>query len=167
MNRIIFSLICIVLATLLASCECCSTGYFIGRSNRNKMQSLRVGMTKDETLKIMGKPLTEEIYNKPNLWYYYTNVKWSDFRNTRDECTPVVFKDGKILGWGVEYYKRNYEFKDWEEESLQNAELKAADKKLNKLAQTIDKQWSKKKTEKSMEKEFLQDLDKNDKAAKP
>ena len=76
--------------------------------NRDNAMQLRNGMTKEEVLKIMGEPIRGKPYCTPDIWFYYVETKWWwDFQSTRDECLPVVFKDGKIVGWGVEYYKRN------------------------------------------------------------
>lgn len=88
---------------LLSSCA-----YFSQYSNQEKAKQLRVGMTKQEVLKIMGEPLRHEVYNKPDLWYYYIDTKWHDTYTTEDECLPLVFKDGKLQGWGREFYNRNY-----------------------------------------------------------
>ena len=56
-------------------------------------------MTKQEVLDVMGKPLEEDLCS-PNVWYYYTKSAWHDGFATRDECMPVMFKDGKLIGWG-------------------------------------------------------------------
>ncbi len=69
-----------------------------------KSKNLRVGMTKEEVLAIMGEPLTEESFCRPNIWFYYVETIWADGLNTEDECMPLVFVDGKLAGWGREYY---------------------------------------------------------------
>lgn len=69
-------------------------------------------MTKQEVLAIMGEPLKNEVYNTENAWFYFTEVKWSDGRITRDECTPVFFKDDKLAGWGAIEYKQ-FRQKNW------------------------------------------------------
>ena len=33
-------------------------------------------------------------------------MNWLDGFVTEDECFPVVFKDGKVSGWGHAYYTR-------------------------------------------------------------
>lgn len=105
--------LCALLPLLAASL--CSCGWAEMSRNKDNLAKLRTGMDKEDVEKIMGPPLVNEIYNTPDVWYYYTNTRWSDGAPTRDECTPVVFdEDGKLLGWGVEYYKTNFEFKLWE-----------------------------------------------------
>lgn len=80
--------------------------------NLENVAKLKEGMTKDEVLSIMGKPLEKEIYNKPDVWFYYTESKWSDGNSTSDECTPLVFEGGKLVGIGEEFYKK-YRQKKW------------------------------------------------------
>ena len=82
--------------------------------NKENLAKLRIGMTKAEVKQIMGEPLIKEVYNKPDVWYYYERPRWQDGSATRDECTPVVFdEDGRLAGYGKEYYKTNYEFNTW------------------------------------------------------
>ena len=76
--------------------------------NRENITKLRKGMTKSQVKAIMGEPLVNEVYNKPNVWFYYTDCKWSDGAITREECTPLVFKDGKLEGIGWKYYNTHY-----------------------------------------------------------
>jgi outer membrane protein assembly factor BamE (lipoprotein component of BamABCDE complex) len=105
------------------------------------MDKIRVGMTKAQILEIMGEPLRKEIYNTPDVWYYYTVSRWSDSISAREESTPVVFKNGVVIGWGVDYYKTNFEFKDpkdigkGDELSPGNALLKEWEQKYDKQAQ--------------------------------
>jgi hypothetical protein len=60
----------------------------------------------------MGEPLKNEVYNTDDVWYYFTEPKWSDGMITRDECTPVFFNDEKLEGWGQREYK-NFRQKNW------------------------------------------------------
>ena len=71
--------------------------------NMQHVKLLRVGMTKKQVLAVMGEPLVYEKYNKPNLWFYYTYWDWADFVRTKTESTPLVFKDGLLVGWGRAY----------------------------------------------------------------
>lgn len=77
----------------------------MSRNNKN-LSKLNTGMTKDQVLAVMGEPLKHEVFNTDNVWYYYTETKWSDGMITRDECTPVFFKDEKLAGWGQAEYKK-------------------------------------------------------------
>ncbi len=75
------------------------------RNNRENLQKLQIGMTQDQVREIMGEPL-DEVFSSGDIWFYYTEYKWMDGMNTRDECTPVMFdEDGKLIGTGYEFYK--------------------------------------------------------------
>ena len=69
-----------------------------------KSGNLRVSMTKAEVLKIMGTPLQDETFCKPDVWYYFAGQVWADGLVTEDECLPLVFENGKLAGWGTVYY---------------------------------------------------------------
>ena len=97
--RIIFTLGCLVF--IANSC-----GYDIMARNNENLTKLKVGMTKEEVRSIMGEPLANEVYISDDAWFYFTQVKWSDGRITHDECTPVFFKDNKLVGWGQHEYKQ-------------------------------------------------------------
>ena len=92
----------VVLAVLCAGVffSGCTAPWKIAQANIENSKSLRVGMTKAEVLKIMGEPLKDEVFCKPDIWYYYTDVVWGDGMITEDECLPLVFKDSKLIGWG-------------------------------------------------------------------
>jgi len=99
-------LLAVVVATgLLAALTACGTAT-IDR-NLAGIGRLRQGMTKTEVEAIMGAPLTGEVYHEPDIWYYYTCRRWADGAITRDECTPVVFADGRVIGWGQDFLKRH------------------------------------------------------------
>ena len=86
-----------------------------GEMDRNKanLAKLRVGMSKEEVKAVMGEPLKEK-FCTDRVWYYYSEPRWQDGAATHDECTPLVFdEDGFLAGWGVKYYKDNYEFNMW------------------------------------------------------
>ena len=100
---------CVALLALLCSC-----GSKERQSNRERLTKLRKGMTKQEVLSYMGDPLTKEKYHKPNVWYYYTDWDWADGVITSSECTPLVFDNDRLVGWGQAFY-RNYHQKDWRE----------------------------------------------------
>lgn len=92
-----------MLAILTIFCGCQFNE--INRNIENSKQ-LRVGMTKEQVLAVMGEPLTEEKFTTANLWFYYTSTKWHDGLVSEDECTPLVFQDGILTGWGNEYYNQ-------------------------------------------------------------
>ncbi len=85
---------------------CSINPWHIAKTNVENSKQLRVGMTKAEVLAIMGEPVKNETFNRPDTWFYYFNMNWFDGFITEDECFPVVFKDGKLAGWGHIYYTR-------------------------------------------------------------
>jgi outer membrane protein assembly factor BamE (lipoprotein component of BamABCDE complex) len=89
-----------------------SCGTSMSERNLTNLKRLEKGMTKQQVLKIMGDPLLGEVYNTPDVWYYFTESKWSDGACTRDECTPLFFNRGLLLGWGQDAYKK-YRQKKW------------------------------------------------------
>lgn len=89
----------VLLAALAAGCA-----YFNAGETLEKSKNLRVGMTKDEVLAVMGEPLKNESYHRPDLWYYYFDCNWMDGLYTEEECFPLVFKEGKLIGWGNKFY---------------------------------------------------------------
>ena len=74
--------------------------------NIENSKKLRVGMTKTQVLNIMGRPLSDELYSKPDVWFYQVQTVWADGLDTRDECMPLVFENGKLVGWGNNFYTR-------------------------------------------------------------
>ena len=94
-----------ILLALLAAGTVMFSGCTAAKNIENSKQ-LRTGMSKSRVLEIMGEPLTEEEYNTPDVWYYYVETVWLDGLTTRDECMPVVFEEGKLVGWGNRFYTR-------------------------------------------------------------
>jgi hypothetical protein len=87
-------------------------------------------MAKDEVLKIMGTKTTKayrgwdggfvDVINNPyrsevlqgknktlEVLYYYTDKKKADDAITDDELTPLVFDNGKLIGWGWSFLQEN------------------------------------------------------------
>ena len=84
------------MTAVLSSCACKEM-----ETNMANLATIRVGMDKEQVLKIMGPPVAGETYCSDKVFYYYTNQRWMDGLVTRDECTPIAFDDyGKVIGWG-------------------------------------------------------------------
>ena len=105
-RRIRFRLPALLLAAavLLVSAGCWP--WYTASRNIDNSKRLRVGMTKKEVLEIMGEPLSDEIFCKPDCWYYYIEPVWVDGLTTEEECMPLVFEDGKLVGWGRGFFVR-------------------------------------------------------------
>jgi outer membrane protein assembly factor BamE (lipoprotein component of BamABCDE complex) len=168
MKTVYLSAISMAMLFLFSGCFMCSTGYFEAASNREKMSTLRIGMTKARVVQIMGEPLKKEVYSRPDVWFYYTQSRWTDGQCTRDECSPVVFKKGKVIGWGNDYYLRNYEFKDWDEELYSIEQLKNQNRAIDKLTGKIQKNTAvmKKNSSESRLEDILRERGKTEKDEK-
>ena len=94
------TLIFTVFSALLLLVGCASS------KNIENSKKLRTGMSKAQVLEIMGKPLEDEAFCKPNVWFYQVDTLWADGLTTMDECMPLVFENGKLVGWGNTFYTR-------------------------------------------------------------
>jgi hypothetical protein len=125
-------------------------------------------MTKQDVIDAVGEPLRDETFNKPDIWYYYTDLKWSDGRISSDECTPLVFKNGRLAGWGVDYLKDKVKFvtiEDEPEETEDAAEKENVNLKAT-LLQAFEKKFEKKAAAKAEEKASATDKAAADSTAK-
>jgi len=104
MKKIVSLIFAVIFIAFLVSCET--------TRNRDNIEKLKIGMTKGEVTAVMGDPIRGEKYCQPNVFFYYTESKWSDGNVTSDECTPIVFEKDKVIGIGSDFYK-NYRQKDW------------------------------------------------------
>ncbi len=99
MKRLLFAVFFAAGLLLISGCQ-------IQERQRNleNSKSLRVGMTKDQVLAVMGEPLTDEIYTTGNVWFYYIDTKWYDGLAAEEECMPLIFRNGNLVGWGNDFY---------------------------------------------------------------
>jgi len=86
------------LVALLFSCTA------INKNNENIL-NLKISMTQDEVVKILGTPAASESYEavggeRISILYYRTGEKLTAATSIKDECTPVVFINGRLTGWG-------------------------------------------------------------------
>lgn len=103
-----------ILAVIALTISGCATPQMRMDRNNDNLLRLDMGMTKEQVMAIMGKPDLNEAYQSLYgrsvvIFFYYTQRKWADGNTTKDECTPVVFENGKLVGWGDEFYKRKME----------------------------------------------------------
>lgn len=88
--------------------------------NRGNLKNLAVGMTKEQAAAIMGtrtfrddddrdflvpNPYRSESYQALDgtmyeLLSYYTDLNKSGSKLSKDEMTPLIFENGKLIGWG-------------------------------------------------------------------
>ena len=97
--------------------------------NRINLIKLELGMSKSDVLSIVGTSVdtlksdqptdkaSSRIINNPykssaisiedksiEILYYYTDLKSDDGAITDDELTPIVLINGKVTGWGWDYW---------------------------------------------------------------
>ncbi|HPN84335.1 MAG TPA: DUF3192 domain-containing protein [Victivallales bacterium] len=79
---------------------------------KDKKSDIKLGMTKDEVVSLLGKPVEGEKYCSENVLFYYDGAKWFDGNITSDECLPLVFENDKLIGWGHDFYQ-SHKKKSW------------------------------------------------------
>lgn len=99
----------VLIISLFLLSGCATPGMKMDKNNSNLLM-LEMDMTKKEVLSIMGQPDLNEAYKslhgkRMTIFFYYTQKKRSDGSVTKDETTPVVFENGKLIGWGTEFYE--------------------------------------------------------------
>ncbi|MBW8039450.1 MAG: outer membrane protein assembly factor BamE [Planctomycetes bacterium] len=89
-------------------CLTMSGCYAINRDNLNKIE---IGMSREQVREIMGKPRIREADKDQERWLYHTERSMV----YTIALTPVVFnKDGKVIGWGRHFWsekERKYDVK--------------------------------------------------------
>ena len=77
--------------------------------NRKKIANLKLGMSYDEVKSYLGTPDFNEIHKdngqKYQVLFYRTHRLHGDGVTTKDECTPVIIKDGILDSWGEKAYE--------------------------------------------------------------
>lgn len=92
----------ILLISLIFIVGCEGSPYQIqseAKKNRKAMISLSPELTKNDVLKIMGKPRNTEFYisegSNIELWFYLIEGETI--------YVPLLFKNDKLIGWGSRY----------------------------------------------------------------
>ena len=133
MKKLLILLLCLGLV------GCASTmPWNIGRTRRNLMK-LEIGMTKQEVINIMGEPYDREAYKLKNgqtldFLIYLTKYTYAD-RILDSDTTPICLQDGKVTGWGRNFYvneKKRYEIKVNIDESKRGKNRRDIDQKMKR-----------------------------------
>lgn len=78
------------------------------RDNREMISQLEIGSTRAAVINRLGTPSDSEAFTKDGedlrVLFYRTQRKHSDGETTRDETTPVIFKNDVLVGWGDRQY---------------------------------------------------------------
>ena len=77
-------------------------------NNRKHIANLETGTTYESVLRKMGVADFNELFEKQDgtyrVLYYRTQKTMGDGITTKDECTPLVFRNGNLVGWGDSAY---------------------------------------------------------------
>ncbi len=72
--------------------------------NRRIISQLDIGTQRDAVVAQLGTPNYSEAFTRDGQEYrvlfFRTQRRHSDGETTRDETTPLVFKDDRLVGWG-------------------------------------------------------------------
>lgn len=80
------------------------------KKNRKMIADLALGSSYQNAIDKLGTPLFNELLTHNGTEYrvifYPTNSIHSDGKMTKDECTPIVFADNKLQGYGETAYQK-------------------------------------------------------------
>ncbi len=76
--------------------------------NSEKIADLDIGMERSAVVSRLGTPSFSEAFSRDGdeyrILFFRTRHRHSDGDTTRDETTPLVFKNDTLIGWGEEVY---------------------------------------------------------------
>jgi outer membrane protein assembly factor BamE (lipoprotein component of BamABCDE complex) len=73
--------------------------------NNKNLLLMKIGVYKDETMKLMGHPELSEGYDWGSAWLYRTAMTSGVYGTSDSDFTPIVFdQDGKVIGWGRNFF---------------------------------------------------------------
>lgn len=79
-------------------------------NNRKHISSLEIASHFEDVTRKMGVADFNELISEGEhvyrILYYRTQRTAEDGVTTKDECTPLVFKDNQLIGWGEEALKK-------------------------------------------------------------
>lgn len=104
-------IVMILLLTMVPAYGCASSSPLRTAMARSKLQNLEIAMSKDQVVGVMGKPYTREVFlgkdgSPVEVLFYHTAFTGNALFIEPDErhLTPVLLKDGKVIGWGRNFY---------------------------------------------------------------
>ncbi len=76
--------------------------------NRQQISQLEMGTPRSAVMESMGLPADSEAFtdgdDEVRVLFYRTQRRHSDGDTTRDETTPLVFRNDLLVGWGDAVY---------------------------------------------------------------
>ena len=80
------------------------------KENKRKIADLEIGDSYTDVRSEMGTPEFNEAYEESGkeyqILFYRTRHKRSDGETNKNECTPLIFVDGKLISWGDKAYNK-------------------------------------------------------------
>ncbi|MCE9787265.1 DUF3192 domain-containing protein [Shewanella chilikensis] len=78
------------------------------QQNQQQLAKLTLGMDQQQVQHLMGQADFNEAFlsneQQVQVLFYRTRHRHSDGKTTKDECTPLVFRDQQLIGWGDKAY---------------------------------------------------------------
>ena len=78
--------------------------------NLQTISTLDLGQAKKEVIELLGQADFSEakhsVEGALTVLFYRTHRKNSDGETTRDECTPLLFRNEKLIAWGTDTYEQ-------------------------------------------------------------
>ena len=76
------------------------------RENREIISDLEIGTERSRVITRLGAPNFSEAFTKGEdeyrILFYRTQHRHSDGDTSKDETTPLIFKNNQLVGWGDE-----------------------------------------------------------------
>lgn len=78
--------------------------------NQGKLSEISLGQSLEQVRTLLGtadfsEAKTSENANL-NVLFYRTHRSKSDGKTTKDECTPLLFKNNQLIAWGEDTYQQ-------------------------------------------------------------
>ena len=110
-QRMIVVLMALLVILILISMTGCADGIMRrgkeAAKNLSRLAELRIGMTKNEVVTLMGQPPKTETYDIQGkhleFWLYLTRYD-RPYSAPNPEYTPLAFEGDILASWGMEYY---------------------------------------------------------------
>lgn len=116
MKRVVKPLVAVAAALSLSGCIVIGSEHTWDNSdwkdeqkrNREVISQLQIGAERSAVMERLGAPNFSEAYTREGdeyrVLFYRTQRRHSDGDTTRDETTPLVFRNDSLIGWGQEVY---------------------------------------------------------------
>ncbi|MDF0534524.1 DUF3192 domain-containing protein [Shewanella sp. A32] len=78
--------------------------------NQEKLTEIKLGQSGEEIITMMGRPDFSEAKLSQgqalNILFYRTHQTKPDGATTKDECTPLLFRNDRLIAWGEDTYQQ-------------------------------------------------------------